>query len=68
MELAIHHAVDLARARGKPLASITLRGAASPSVVDTLARAVLRRLGVGLAEIHFEEAAGRVELASLELA
>lgn len=68
VELAIHHAVDLAKARGKPLASVTLRGAASAAFVEKLARGALMRLGAATAEVRFEHAAGRVELASLELA
>ena len=67
VELAIHHAVDLASARGKALAKVTLRGAGSASVVDNVARVVLARLGVTCAEVLLEAGEGRICLASVEL-
>jgi hypothetical protein len=67
VDLAVRHAVELARWRGASLASLTLRGAGHSPVVDGLARAALRRLGVDCAEIRFERGAGPIQLASIEL-
>jgi hypothetical protein len=67
IELAIHHAVDLARGQGKQLAALTLHGLGDASVVHPLAFAVLSRLGRGGIEVRFESAAGPVRLHSVEL-
>lgn len=68
IELAVHHAVDLARARGGTLACITLRGSgAAASVVTAVASTAFARLGVGCEEIRFEDGTGPVRLASVEL-
>jgi hypothetical protein len=71
VDLAAHHALALARARGKVLASVTLRSGAPVDVVDALVRAALRRLGLSTVEVRVVRAAqhgdGRVELASVEL-
>ncbi len=67
VELAVHHAADLARGRGGQLASMTLRGTGVASAVNAFAMAALRRLGVSCAEIRFEHDTGPVRLASVEL-
>jgi hypothetical protein len=67
VELAIHHAADLARGRGGKLALITLRGAGIASAVTACALAVLQRMGMSGAEVRFEDATGPVRLLSVEL-
>jgi hypothetical protein len=67
VDMAVHHAADLARARGGHLASITLRGDGVASAVNTFAMAAFHRLGVSCSEIRFEAATGPVRLASVEL-
>lgn len=61
------HAADVARARRRTLACITLRGGASRTAVKAHAEAVLRRLGINCDEIIAEGGGGSVRLASLEL-
>lgn len=67
VDLAIHHAIDLVRARGGTLASITLRGTGIAGAVHRFATAAFQRLGVVCPEIRFESEPGPVRLASVEL-
>ena len=67
VDLAVRHAADLARARGRSLASITLRGAGLASAVEGFARAALGRLGVSCGEVRLEVDTGAVRLESIEL-
>lgn len=67
VELAVQHAADVARARRRALACITLRGGPSQTSVKAHAEAVLRRLGIDCDEVIVEGEGGSVRLASLEL-
>lgn len=67
VELAIRHAIDLARSRAGALASITLRGAGTAAAVTAAADATLRRLGVDCPEVNFESDDGPLRLSTIEL-
>ena len=67
VDLAVHHAADMARVRGGRLAAITLRGSGVTASVISFANATLARLGVSCSEIRFELDAGPVRLALVEL-
>jgi hypothetical protein len=67
VEMALHHALSLARARGGQLAAVTLRGAehSGHSLLE-MARRVLTRLGHEV-EVIVQPGFGAVELVSIEL-
>lgn len=66
VEMAIHQALSLSRARGGQLAALTLRGHDHTGDIVDVARQILRRLG-RQADVHFEPAGGPIELASIEV-
>ena len=67
VDLAIRHALDLAKTRGGQLAALTLRGTGVADHVHEFARAALHRAGVLDTEVRFFPGAGPVSLVSVEL-
>jgi hypothetical protein len=68
INLAIAHAVDVARARGGRLAGVTLRGHGGADVVQQLARTAFARMGLGVVDVRVQPSEGPVSLVSVELA
>lgn len=67
VELAVHQAVDLSRARGGRLVAIMFRGGDASSPVLEAARRVLRRFGLHDVEVTSEPCGGPVRLGAIEL-
>jgi hypothetical protein len=67
IENAVRHAVDVATSRGGRLVALSIRCAADHSVVTSLARAELKRLGHTETEVHVVFGTGELRLQSVEV-